>query len=596
MNYFKKILLLLLVACIALNSAEAQHRRGKRKVTAQKTRNNSGGKKKVAGSAKKSPDNRAASDASSRVLAREGLADTASPRVVTITSVFKPSLKTAAKVNFTAASPVIDSSRTQVAYNIPSQNLLFSYQPVPIKPLALPVDSAAAWENDHYIKVGVGNFSTGYLDAAFSFGDGKKSITNIRGNYITTKGNLPAQQYSKIDLDVLSIINTNNNNEWTTRASYENSTRYFYGYEPLGLAYPKDQLLQRFNTAGIEVGLQNKAPNTFNISYHPQVKLDYFSDNRQGKEFHAVVKAPLSKTFGKIYALDVGVTADIATTTFPFMPNTLNLPNNLYYVNTALKFNTPNFKLNAGIKPAWDNSVFSVLPDITAEARIGESNFIVEAGWTGYFNKNSYRSLTIFNPWTDHFRSLLNTKVREQYGGFKGSAGNHFTYNARVSFLQLNNQPLFVNNTYDGKSFDILYEPDMQVLKIHGEIGYTVQEKLSVLAGATFQRFNSLSVYNKAWGLLPFEATGTVKWKVWKDLQLRSDIFIWDGSYYRDKAGQSFKLDPAADLNAGMEFTVMPRLNLWLQLNNLLNNKYQRWNQYEVLGLNVLGGVVYSFR
>ena len=40
----------------------------------------------------------------------------------------------------------------------------------------------------------------------------------------------------------------------------------------------------------------------------------------------------------------------------------------------------------------------------------------------------------------------------------------------------------------------------------------------------------------------------------------------------------------------------MPKLNLWFQVNNLLNNKYQRWNQYQVLGLNVLGGVVYSFR
>jgi hypothetical protein len=31
-------------------------------------------------------------------------------------------------------------------------------------------------------------------------------------------------------------------------------------------------------------------------------------------------------------------------------------------------------------------------------------------------------------------------------------------------------------------------------------------------------------------------------------------------------------------------------------MNNLLNNTYQRWNQYNVLGFNVLGGVVYSFK
>ena len=95
---------------------------------------------------------------------------------------------------------------------------------------------------------------------------------------------------------------------------------------------------------------------------------------------------------------------------------------------------------------------------------------------------------------------------------------------------------------------------------------------------------------------MPFEVTGALKWKILKDLQLKADVFFWDGSKYRNTSINTFKLKPAADLNLGAEFSVMPKLNLWVQLNNVLNNKYQRWSQYEVLGLNVLGGVVYSFR
>ena len=81
-----------------------------------------------------------------------------------------------------------------------------------------------------------------------------------------------------------------------------------------------------------------------------------------------------------------------------------------------------------------------------------------------------------------------------------------------------------------------------------------------------------------------------------KDLHIKSDVFIWDGAKYRTKTLQTEKLSAAIDLTAAVEYTIMPKLNLWLQFNNLLNSKYQRWNQYEVLGLNVLGGVVYSFR
>lgn len=603
MNYFKKIILLLFVASLACGVAEAQQKKSskKSKTTSRKktpAKKTSAAKKKTTAKAgvKKSTAVRSTTEQVSSKLNRDGLADTSSPRVVTITSAFKPSLKNAAKVNFTAASPVIDSSRVPVLYNVPSQNLLFSYQPVPIKPLALPADSGLAWTNDHYLKAGVGNFASVLAEGAFSFGDGKKSITNLRANYFTTKGDLPAQQYDKFGLNVISILNTNRNNEWTTKAYYENSSRYFYGYEPATLPYKKEDLLQRFNTAGIEVGVQNKAPNDFNITYHPQVQLRYFSDNHDGKEFNLVARAQITKGFAKIYAFDLGLTADVSTADFKMIPNSVKLKNNLYYVSPTLQFNTPNIKLYLGLQPSWDNQNFTTLPNITAEARIKESALVAELGWTGYYTKNTYYSLAGFNQWIAPLKELRNTKSMETYAGVKGAAGNHFTYKARLSFIKLNNQPLFVNDLNDGKTFDILYEPDMQVLKLHGEVGYNVQEKFSLLAGATFNKYSSQASYTDAWGLIPFEMTGTVKWKVLKDLQLKADAFLWDGAYYRNKTLQTQKLDPAADLNLGAEFSVMPKLNLWFQLNNLLNNKYQRWNQYQVLGLNVMGGVVYSFR
>ena len=72
-------------------------------------------------------------------------------------------------------------------------------------------------------------------------------------------------------------------------------------------------------------------------------------------------------------------------------------------------------------------------------------------------------------------------------------------------------------------------------------------------------------------------------------------MFFWDGTQYRTSDFQNRKLGPAFDLNTGVEFAVMPKLNVWLQFNNLFNNKYERWNQYPVLGFNMLAGVVYSF-
>jgi hypothetical protein len=580
MNYLPRILLITVIVFFAMGSVHAQKKNSK-KTARQKT-------------AEAKPPKAKDETGSQTVIQKTG--DTAAPKVVTITSAFKPFLKDAAKVNFTAATPVIDSSKIPVAYVIPSQNLFFTYQPVAIRPLALGIDSGYIWENDQYIKLGAGNFSTYYGEAALSFGDGKHSITNIRGNFLTSTGHLPSQQAAKWGIELLSIFNTRNNHEWTAHPFYQSSTQYLYGYQPSTLSYTKESLLQRFSTVGLELGMQNKVANSFGITYHPQISAGRFFNNNEAHENYLLLKAPINKSFGKIYAFDLGLTADISTTTFPLIPNPLVLKNNLYFINPSIQVKTPTVKINAGIQPTWDNKAFSLLPDLTVEAKFSEINLSLEAGWQGYFQKNSFRSLANFNPWIGMLTGLQNTKINEQYAGVKGIQGNHFTYQARVSLLTMNNQPLFLNNTGDGKTFNVVFEPEIKAVRLRGELGYVEQEKLSITAGASFTQFNSLAVNQKAWGLLPLEATGSVKWKVLKDLQLKADVFMWDGGQYQDALLQAKKTKAVADLNFGAEFTVMPRLNLWLQMNNVLNTSYQRWNQYSVLGFNVLGGVVYSFR
>jgi outer membrane receptor protein involved in Fe transport len=43
------------------------------------------------------------------------------------------------------------------------------------------------------------------------------------------------------------------------------------------------------------------------------------------------------------------------------------------------------------------------------------------------------------------------------------------------------------------------------------------------------------------------------------------------------------------------EYQIVPRLSVFVQLNNLLNNKYQRWQYYEAYGLNIYGGLRLKF-
>src|SRR5690242_592518 len=115
-------------------------------------------------------------------------------KTIDVTSVFKPVLRDAAKINFNAAPPLIDSSKPRMTYNIPVQNLVFSYQPAEMKPVALQMDSLNAWKYSNYIKAGIGNVHQPFVKAGFSFGDGKNTYFNIFANAYTSKGSLAFQK------------------------------------------------------------------------------------------------------------------------------------------------------------------------------------------------------------------------------------------------------------------------------------------------------------------------------------------------------------------------------------------------------------------
>jgi hypothetical protein len=159
---------------------------------------------------------------------------------------------------------------------------------------------------------------------------------------------------------------------------------------------------------------------------------------------------------------------------------------------------------------------------------------------------------------------------------------------------EYHNMPLFLNDSLDGKNFRLIYEPKLNVFNVHGEMSYIQGEQFSITAGLTLRNLKAKQEY-RAWGMLPLELNANMRWEILKDLWLKADLWAFDGASYRgpDKLAQTGS--GGFDLNAGLEFRITRQLNLWLQMNNILNDKYQRWNQYPVYGFNILGGVIFSF-
>jgi len=521
--------------------------------------------------------------------------DTTKKGGIDIVSSFKPVLREAAKINFNASPPAADTTKAKLNYDIPNQNLLFAYQPGTLKPLAMDIDSGGIFNNSSYVKAGFGSLRTPFIQAGITFGDGKTAGLNIYAKHVGSDGKRDFQKFTNTDIKLAGFFRSGNNLEWDASIGMNQHKTYKYGYVPATLVFSVDSIRQSFQTIAARIAVHNMNKTDFGLTYWPEVKIDVFTDYLKNSESNTVLNLPLQKTLGKEFAVNLGITFDL-TRLSPKNKSALN--NTMYFISPSFLYKTGKVNAQLGIRPSWDNKTFKMFPNVLADITTQDKRFTFQLGWTGTIRKTTYQYLAAQNPWLWLPSSFKNTKIEERFAGFKGSAGEHFSYSAKVGFNKWNDQPLFVNDTTSGlggKSFRVVNEREIKVVNFGGEFGFAIHEKVSLISGLTFNQYSGLKDNAKAWGLAPLEFKTSFRLQVIKDLWLKTDLFAWSGAQYMKKDGSSGKLDGATDLNAGLEFKIKKNISLWTQFNNIFNKEYQRWNQYPVYGFNFVGGVVFSF-
>lgn len=520
--------------------------------------------------------------------------DTTKKQTIDITSSYKPVLRNAVKINFSASHLAADTSKNVGPYNVPPQNLFYTYQPVSLRPLALSQDSILDLGIRNFIKAGFGNYTTPYISAGFSFGDGKKSLINVYGDYISSKGNISNQDYSEINLKAAGSYFTSSN-EFYGRAGVKVQDNYLYGYDHALYNYTKENLLQRYQTLSLGGGFRNKTVTGSGISYDPHVDIHLFSNQDKASETSFAVTAPVSKTFADVFTITIAAKADITSYASKNLVNNIRYSNNIYSIAPELAYAKPMFSLHGGVTPTWDNGKLYVLPNIYGEAKLQEKMFLVQAGYTGRIIKNNYQYLTSVNPYIQPLLMQQNTKEVELYGGIKATVGSHFNFSGKASWITYHNMPFFVNDTTDGKTFVLRNESRVYDFRVHGDMSFVKQDKFTITAGLTFNGYNGMKDNDRAWGTIPLELNGSLRWWAFRQVLIKGDFSAFSGAAFLLKDGSDVKVGGGTDLSAGIEFKINKNFSAWLDINNIFNNKYQRWYQYPSYGMNILGGAIFRF-
>src|SRR5690606_12835798 len=137
----------------------------------------------------------------------------------------------------------------------------------------------------------------------------------------------------------------------------------------------------------------------------------------------------------------------------------------------------------------------------------------------------------------------------------------------------------------DGRAFNVIYDDKVQSISFDAHFKYQIAEYISFVGSGTWNNFTYKEMYDKVFHHPKVQLNAAINIAPIKKLNLTGSFHFWDGMY-RLNLDQSINKIPAfADVSIKGSYSIIPRLSVFLQLNNLLNQQYARWNQYHVYGI-----------
>jgi len=103
-------------------------------------------------------------------------------------------------------------------------------------------------------------------------------------------------------------------------------------------------------------------------------------------------------------------------------------------------------------------------------------------------------------------------------------------------------------------------------------------------------------VLAKAWHRPAFQSSLGVQYNLKRKIYFNAEMYYLSGIQGLNlESNTTVKLKDIVDLSLKSEYRFSSSFSAFLELNNILSQKYQRYLYYQVKGINVLAGLTYSF-
>lgn len=479
----------------------------------------------------------------------------------------------------------------------------FSFQAPEIKPLIRPLKLKQTTSSNvygSYVSLGYGNYASPYAEAFLNSRKDKDKLVGAHAWLISSgkgpvdgknsgSGNSGISLYGKTFGKVLSFSGD---------VGFENTSTHFYGY-PEGMEVNRDSIKQSYNVFSLNGSLSNTKKTDF--AYSLGAGLSYLSDKHNARE------TEIDLAFKSSYAIQdessVQLKADYSAINRKdqLVDATLR---NLFQVKGAYVF-TPmdGFTMNAGVIVAYENDTLGgkdlhVFPDLSVTYKVTPSVEVVGA-LTGGIDKVSLHTLAAANWWLAPNVAIFHTDRTFEFNvGMNAKLGNKVEAHTGIALANLKNYYYFVNSPEDQSKFIVVYDRSgTKRSNLFASLSYAQSEKAKfMLRGDVYSYTTGDKELKEPWHKPLYKLSANAYYNIYDKILLKADLIMQGGMKALDPVTlETVKLDGAFDLNAKAEYLFSDSFSFFVQFNNITSNKYPLFLNYPVRGLQVLGGITWSF-
>ena len=505
---------------------------------------------------------------------------------IEVTTNYIPDVAESKKIDI---QPTLEEPKVET----PTYNYIFpnaAYKPKsvysPIDPIFIkkePVEELY----DNYIEIGGGNYLTSYLDANIYNTHDKYYTYGLQLNHHAASASKNPNQalYSQNRIKAFGL--REKGNDLYADIDYQRNVVHYYGYLEDTITRELRDLNQIYNdlNATAEWSIQKrKIENVLDFDFN---LFDKLGENEN--TFRATNTSSLKLGSGKLH-IDLG--AMYTTLTETAIYDRLFIDIRPHY-----EFDYKKYTLDLGITLNYLNDFGSInviypAPFVKAETYIVPDKLRAYLGVTGELEKNTLRSLSYENLFLGNNTNYTNPRGFQFYGGMNGSFKRFIEFGIKLQHEIIQDQYFFINDTNTLRNFTTVYD-DLNRTTISGEVKFDVNQNIDLGFRGNFYSYQP-NKENEAWHMPTYDASLFTTVRIADKIYINGGYFATSSRKSRDLSGTEYSLAAINDINVGAEYRYKKNISGFINVNNILNQRYELWNFYRAQGLNVLAGVTFS--